>query len=177
MAYDVAQDYSQEFCGTEHILYSILNQTFRNFELIVINDGSTDDSGKIITSINDERIRYISTSNQGYSAASNFGIQLSQAEFIAKCDDDDIAHPERFQLQYEYIMTHNNCVAVGSWANWIDEEGRFLSLMKMPSDSDELKRKIPFSMPVPHAGSMYRKKALRITPRANIIFKTEKQQF
>ena len=96
------------------------------------------------------------------SVALNVGIKASKCKYIARLDDDDIALPTRLEKQFEFLENNPEYVAVGSWMNWISADGRFLSLQKMPSDPTELKNYLPQNMPVPHAGSLYRKKALEI---------------
>lgn len=76
---------------------SVLNQTVQNFELIIINDGSTDKSEEIIQSFNDSRIKYYSQSKQGVAAARNKGLELSEGEYIVFQDSDDISLPIRFE--------------------------------------------------------------------------------
>ncbi|MEQ8927042.1 MAG: glycosyltransferase [Fulvivirga sp.] len=92
---------------------SILNQTFKEFELIIINDGSTDDTLSAIRSFNDDRIRLYSTPNRGVAKAANFAMKLAQTNLIARMDADDEALLDRLQLQYGYLQ-HNTDVEVVS---------------------------------------------------------------
>ena len=78
---------------------SILNQTYTNFELIIINDGSKDNSEEVIKSYNDDRIKYLSQENRGLAATLNIGIKLTNGIYIARMDQDDISLPERFKKQ------------------------------------------------------------------------------
>lgn len=84
---------------------SILEQSFSNFELLIIDDGSSDDSVTIVKNYTDPRIRLVvNESNLGISATLNKGIELSTTELIARMDADDISYPGRLQLQYEYFQ-------------------------------------------------------------------------
>jgi glycosyltransferase involved in cell wall biosynthesis len=87
--------------GDEYLsasIESILNQTYKNFEFIIINDGSTDNTEKIIFSYNDKRIKYIKyDSNLGYVARLNYGLSIAKGTFIARMDADDISKPERLE--------------------------------------------------------------------------------
>jgi glycosyltransferase involved in cell wall biosynthesis len=72
---------------------SVLAQSFTNFELLIVNDGSTDDTLAVISSFNDARIRVINQTNKGVAAALNNGLQHAQAPYIARFDADDICYP------------------------------------------------------------------------------------
>jgi glycosyltransferase involved in cell wall biosynthesis len=96
-------------------LKSILNQTFSDFELIVINDGSTDNTAKILSRIHDSRLKIIThQQNQGKVASCNQGINLAQGEFIARMDGDDLIHPQKFAAQVNYLRQHPQVVMVGT---------------------------------------------------------------
>jgi len=104
---------------------SLLNQTFKDFELLAINDGSTDRSLRILTQYasRDSRVRVLNQENQGLVSALNRGITESLAPYIARMDADDIAHPERLEKQINYLESHPECVALGSWVTFIDDAG------------------------------------------------------
>ncbi|NVN92663.1 MAG: glycosyltransferase, partial [Desulfuromonadales bacterium] len=103
---------------------SILAQTFRDFELLIIDDGSTDGSEKIILSHHDSRIRYISYgTNRGLIATLNRGIAAARGEYIARMDCDDISLPERLAQQVAHLDSHSTCAMVAAKAILIDTEG------------------------------------------------------
>jgi glycosyltransferase involved in cell wall biosynthesis len=95
-------------------LDSLLSQTFENFELLAIDDGSTDDSGKIVQSFKDNRIRLIRTKNGGLCHALNCGIAESRAPYIARNDQDDISLPQRLERQLQ--LMNNYPQAIGLFA-------------------------------------------------------------
>jgi glycosyltransferase involved in cell wall biosynthesis len=115
---------------------SILKQTWTDFEFIIINDGSTDNSLQILQQFADQdnRIRLISRGNRGLVASLNQGIELARAPFIARMDADDIAHPERFEQQAAFLFSHADCVVVGSWVETINETGCPIATIKTPAD-------------------------------------------
>src|SRR4030088_1747169 len=99
---------------------SVLSQTFSDFELLIINDGSTDDAEKIIESFNDPRISVINQSNKGIAIALNTGLQLARAPYIARFDADDICYEDRLKVQYRFITANPEYIIAGSAADYID---------------------------------------------------------
>lgn len=105
-----AQEYIRE------AIDSILNQTFSDFEFIIINDGSTDNSVEIIKNYNDPRIVLVdNTENKGLVSVLNQGLQLAQGEYIARMDADDISLPNRFMEQVNYLDKHPQVGILGAW--------------------------------------------------------------
>lgn len=116
---------------------SILAQTFGDFELIVINDGSTDGSLEILRhyEAQDQRVRLISRPNTGYVAALNEMIGMANGHFLARMDSDDIAMPDRFHRQLVYLNANARIVAAGSHFEIIDDRGRRLHVQRVPLDN------------------------------------------
>lgn len=124
----------------EASIESILKQTLKAFEFIIINDGSTDSSEDIIKSFCDSRIRYISNfSNKGIVETLNEGLKLSRGKYIARMDADDIASPERLSKQLRYMQTHPECKLCGSRALGIDVKGVKLYSINRPLNRDKIK--------------------------------------
>jgi len=111
-----------------HAIESILQQTFKNYELIVIDDGSTDGTAEIVRSFNDSRICYFRNEiNMGISYTRNKGIELSRGEYIAWLDADDIALPRRLELQVAFLDQHSNFGLCCANAQTIDCKGNLCS--------------------------------------------------
>ena len=105
-------------------LESIFAQTYTDYEIIVIDDGSTDDTRDVLQPLIDvERIRYIFQENQGVSAARNHGIRLAEGELIAFLDTDDINHLEKLALQAAYLDDHPDVALVHSNFTRFDDSG------------------------------------------------------
>lgn len=105
---------------------SVLNQTFNDFELIIINDGSQDSTLEIINSINDTRIKVSSFLNSGVSASRNRGLAKAQGEFISFLDADDLWTQDKLELQLKALQSHPHAALAYSWSDWIDKSGQFL---------------------------------------------------
>ncbi|MFZ4435099.1 MAG: glycosyltransferase family A protein [Flavobacterium psychrophilum] len=88
----------------EKTINSVLNQSFTNFELLLINDGSTDNSLALLNQFTDKRIRLISQTNQGVSAARNLGIQEAKSPYLAFLDADDIWEPDHLETMHNYCI-------------------------------------------------------------------------
>ena len=101
---------------------SILSQTYSNFEFIIIDDCSTDDSVSVIRSYKDSRIKlYINEENIGLTKSLNIALDKCNGEFIARMDSDDISEPERFEKQIEYLKEHQDVIVCGTWARCFGE--------------------------------------------------------
>ena len=106
---------------------SILNQTFTDFEFIIVNDGSTDNSLEIIKSYNDERIKIINNEkNIGLTKSLNKALAQARGEYIARQDADDISLPSRFEEQIKYLEEHPDVVLLGTSSYNIDESGKII---------------------------------------------------
>jgi glycosyltransferase involved in cell wall biosynthesis len=122
----------------EQAVRSLTEQTWRDLEVVVVDDGSEDGSADVVERIRDPRVSVVRTSRRGASAAANAGIARARGEFVARLDADDISHPDRIRLQVRYLDAHPECVAVASWFEHIDSAGRVLGSVRAPTDPDEL---------------------------------------
>ncbi len=140
---------------------SVLAQTFTDFELLIINDGSTDNTEKIIRSFDDERIRLINQSNQGIAAALNMGLMNANAGLVARFDADDICMPQRLELQYNFLITNPDYILLGSNAEYMDVNDEYVFTGRMLAQSDEDIRQLIFDYcPLIHSTIMFSKEAV-----------------
>jgi len=102
---------------------SVLTQTFSDWQIILINDGSTDETLEQVNGINDRRIKIVSYENAGVSVARNRGIALSNSKFIAFLDADDLWTPDKLQSQREALLQYPQAGLAYSWTVFLDEEG------------------------------------------------------
>ncbi|MCZ4221807.1 glycosyltransferase [Pedobacter sp. SJ11] len=137
---------------------SILVQTFKNFELLIVNDGSTDQTEKIVKSFNDNRIVYIKKdTNQGIVASLNEGFKLAKGEFIARMDADDISLPTRLQQQYDFLKQNPEIAILGSHFQIVNAAGYGTDCYLMPLKHEALKVMLFFGSPFAHPTVMMRK--------------------
>lgn len=147
-----AEQYLQE------AITSILSQRFVDFEFFIFNDGSTDRSREIIASFNDPRIHFIDYSdNQGYVSLLNLGLQKAQGKYIARMDADDVAHPDRFQKQFDFLEENPEYIVCGTRFSIIDKQ----DVVVLPIENEDIKLKMLYITPFCHPSVMMRATTLQ----------------
>lgn len=140
---------------------SVLNQSFVDFELIIINDASTDDSEEIIKQFTDSRIIYIKNEvNKRLIKTLNLGLSVAKGKYIARMDADDIAIPNRFEMQVSFLNTNQDYVLVGTSVNQIEENDVFIKRLNYFQKHEELVFSLVFFSPFVHPSVMIRKSTL-----------------
>jgi glycosyltransferase involved in cell wall biosynthesis len=148
----------------DEAIESILQQTFSDFEFIILDDGSKDNSLKIIQkhAARDRRIRVISRENRGIIPSRNELLAESKGEYVAVMDADDIALPNRFNLQVQYLRSHQEVLGVGGNYHVIDSKGRFLTTFSLPETNDEIQKMMLVGhTAILHPTSMFRSNAIK----------------
>jgi glycosyltransferase involved in cell wall biosynthesis len=137
---------------------SILNQSFQNFELLLINDASFDASQKIILTYSDTRIVLINNeTNKGPSYCRNIGIKLAKGKYIAFLDSDDIAFPNRLQLQLQFMEEHPNIAVCGCYAEYF---GFKKGIWKYPELDSEIKCRLLWGSSIIQSTAIIKKSIL-----------------
>lgn len=140
---------------------SVLVQSYTDFEFIIWNDGSTDNTEKIVKTFHDKRIRYFYHENTGLGMALKLACNQARGEYIARMDADDISAPSRLQEQYDYLSSHPETVLVSSAVNYINESGTKLR-RSLPYTNNKVISKIMLTTGhsvVVHPSTMFRKTA------------------
>lgn len=150
---------------------SILNQSFGDFELIVYDDGSTDDSRSIVDAYQDKRIvkRYFDE-NQGLIKILNLGFSEAKGKYIARMDADDISHPNRFEIQRNFLETHPEIGICGTQLELIHTG----EVLERPTEDGDIRWWIFKGSPFAHPSVMIRKQViddnnLRFDPKAYVV--------
>lgn len=132
---------------------SIRKQTYRKWELICVDDGSTDESAHILKRMKarDKRIRIIRfPKNKGLAFALNTGINQAKGYYFARMDADDVSLPKRLEIQLRYLKCNSKAIAVGSQVNLMDENGRTIGYKRFPVDPQSLYRMMGTMMAIQH---------------------------
>ena len=117
----------------QETIESVLNQTFTDFELIVINDGSQDTTLEVIDCIKDHRLKVFSYPNAGVSASRNRGLAKATSEYVSFLDADDLWTPDKLEAQLQALQANPQSAVAYSWTDYIDEFGQFLYLGNHPT--------------------------------------------
>jgi glycosyltransferase involved in cell wall biosynthesis len=145
-------------------VHSILRQTYGNLEFIIVDDSSTDDTRKILNSMEDSRLRIIDADHTGYVKALAAGIHEAKGEWIARMDGDDVAHPERLKRTLDFIEQHPDCVLAGTAYGYITPNRTLLRRPKVNFEWRPLTRSLLSKGRICYESSMifHRKTAVEV---------------
>lgn len=140
---------------------SVLSQTFQDFEIIIIDDGSTDNTRNVVSSYKDSRIFYYYQSNKGQNPARNIGMKLSKGAYIAHLDSDDLWEKTKLEKQVRILDKNNNVGLVYCGTRIIDSSGNFVKLLKLQKyKGNVLKKLIMYNFLYNGSNTLFRKECL-----------------
>jgi hypothetical protein len=139
-------------------IQSILNQTFSDFEFIIINDGSTDGSKEMLEQFadQDDRIRLFHQKNRGLTPSLNRGLSEAQGAYVARMDGDDVSRPNRLEKQVRFLDSNPGIGIVGSWVDQMDADGESNGEWHLPTDPDLIAWELLFHNCLCHPSVMMR---------------------
>jgi glycosyltransferase involved in cell wall biosynthesis len=138
---------------------SILKQTYKNFEFIIVDDASSDKTLQYLKSLKDKRIKLIrNKQNLGVAKSLNKALKAARGEFIARMDADDVSYSARLKEQIEFFKKSPQIFLCGTWAELINNSGKIIGEKKYPSSNKNIKRALLWYTPIIHPSLMARKK-------------------
>ncbi len=142
----------------EEAIESILSQTFRDFELVIVLDAPTDNTRKKVRAFKDSRIRLIENAqNLGLTRSLNVGLKYCRGTWVARQDADDVSFPHRLESQLRYLSQNPQTVLLGSAAKWINRSGKEIGEVKVPSQWEEILWQFHFENPFIHSSIIFKK--------------------
>ncbi|MBI2269451.1 MAG: glycosyltransferase family 2 protein [Bacteroidetes bacterium] len=142
-------------------IQSILDQTYSNWELIIVDDGSTDHSVEVAEAFKDKRIQILKKSNSGMADSLNKAMAIAKGDYIARQDADDISLPERLEKQIRFMLKNTEIGLLGTWSGIINEKGESTrQFHKHPLSSPELKCDLFFDNPFVHSSAIFKRNVI-----------------
>ena len=140
----------------ETAIKSVLNQTYKDFELLIVDDGSTDDTESSISEFSDTRIRYIKKEHEGLAASLNYGLKIAKHDWVSRMDADDISHPKRLEKQISILEKDDNFISC-TWSAYFKDRGISFTV-KTPVHNDELKKKLSIHCYINHPSVIFNRR-------------------
>lgn len=141
---------------------SILSQSFHSFEFIIVDDASNDSTFQRLKKFQDQRLVLLrNIKSQGVAASLNRGLRNARGKFVARMDGDDIALPQRLEIQVKFLNKHPQIGVVGSWVRLIDELGKVKGFNKFPTAHVKIMNLLPFANPFIHPSVMIRHELIK----------------
>ena len=135
-------------------IHSVLSQSLQDLQIIVVDDGSTDQSAMLARTIGDHRVRVVTQENAGVEIARNTGLKASDSRFIVFLDADDVIYPQCLEQQSRRLEGDSALVAVATWAHQIDAKGRVIGRLRCPHTDRDIRYQMCFSNPFVNSSVM-----------------------
>ena len=143
----------------EECVDSILNQTFQDFEYIILNNGSTDRTAEILNKFTDPRLKIVHQDNLGIAMSLNKGVKLSRSDIIARLDADDYSFPQRLEKQVTFMEQHPEIVVCGSRFKELLGGNTFNQSIRFIETDQAIRKSMSLFNPFSHSATIFRKKA------------------
>ncbi|MBU4314697.1 MAG: glycosyltransferase [Actinobacteria bacterium] len=149
--------YNRGYC-IDKAIKSVLNQTYFDWELLIINDGSTDETLNILNNYNNPRIKIIENKeNIGFVKSLNRGIDLAKGKYIARIDDDDYwSDKDKLKKQVEFLEDNPEYVLVGGWAIRVNENGEEMGKITVPEKDEDIRKTMLITCPFIHSSVLFK---------------------
>ncbi|MDA0748561.1 MAG: glycosyltransferase [bacterium] len=145
----------------EEAVRSVLDQAYRDFVFLILDNASTDRSREIVRGFQDSRVRLVELERDyGQTGALNRGLELADTPYIARMDADDVSHPQRLEQQMAFLNKHPDVALVGSWCEVIDLDGQVFSQFRLPVDHFEILEGMLFENQFIHSAVVYNREAV-----------------
>lgn len=130
---------------------SILHQTYKNFEFIIVDDASSDSTWLYLASLKDRRIKLIKNrQNTGLAASLNIALRHARGDYVARMDADDISLSQRLEIQVNFMLKNPSVDLCGSWVDLINESGEIIGKKKYPTSDNSIKKALTWYPPIVH---------------------------
>ncbi len=138
-------------------IQSVLNQTFKDFEFLIIDDGSNDNPEEIINEFKDSRIVLIKIKHLGLGGALNYGLKISTGDWISRIDADDLNTTTRLKSQLDFLNSNNHIDVLSSWSVYFNDKNKILFSLSTPVTDKEIKAFLNLHNPVNHSSVFFNK--------------------
>lgn len=151
-------------CNTEgtieEAVSSVLDQSFKSFEIIIVDDGSTDNTLNVLNRLKDDRIRVIKRHHAGRVPSLNHALKKVRSGLMANLDADDICMPDRLEKQYDFFKKHPSLGLIGSYAIEVDEYNNTEKEIRLPTKNEAIRKSFAYCCPFIHSSVMYKKSVI-----------------